>query len=105
MHPILSNRARLALYLAAWLPLAGLLAALLVLQIRFSWSQSLLVAGPLCLVYAFFCLPSWYLCRVFPAGSTSQGRLLAAQLFAALFSGLCWSALGIPWAGILTHVS
>ncbi len=105
MHPILSNRARLAVYVAAWLPLAGLLAALLVLQIRFSWGQALLIAGPLTLVYAFVCLPSWYLCRVFPAGATSQGRLLAAQLFAALFSGLFWSALGIPWARVLSHIS
>ncbi len=105
MHPILSNRARLSLYLAAWLPVAGLLAALLVLQIRFSWGQALLVAGPLTLLYAFVCLPSWYLCRVFPAGLTSQARLLAAQLFAALFSGLLWSALGIPWARLLSHFS
>jgi two-component system sensor histidine kinase AlgZ len=105
MHPILSNRGRLGLYLAAWLPLAGLLASLLVLQIRFSWGQALLVAGPLTLLYAFLCLPSWYLCRVFPAGTTSQGRLLGAQLFAALFSGLLWSALGIPWARLLSHIS
>jgi len=105
MHPILSNRARLGLYVGAWLPLAGLLAALLVLQIRFSWGQALLVAGPLALLYAFICLPSWYLCRVFPAGTTSQARLLAAQLFAALFSGLLWSAIGIPWAGVLSHIS
>ncbi|RPJ61974.1 MAG: sensor histidine kinase [Acidobacteria bacterium] len=105
MHPILSNRARLVLYVAAWLPLAGLLAALLVLQIRFSWPQALLVAGPLTLLYALLCLPSWYLCRAFPAGLTSQARLLAAQLLAALFSGLLWSALGIPWASLLSHFS
>ncbi|RPI25589.1 MAG: sensor histidine kinase [Acidobacteria bacterium] len=105
MHPILSNRARLVLYLAAWLPLAGLLASLLVLQIRTSWPQALLIAGPLTLLYSFICLPSWYLCRVFPAGVTSQARLLAAQLIAALFSGLVWSACGIPWARILAHVS
>ncbi len=105
MHPILSNRARLILYVAAWVPLACLLAALLVLQIRFSWPQAFLVAGPLTLLFAFACLPSWYLCRVFPAGTTSQGRLLAVQLFAALFSGLLWSALGIPWARLLSHIS
>jgi hypothetical protein len=63
---ILAERKRLGLYLAAWLPVAFLLAVLVALAGRAPWPEALALALPLSAVYAFQCLPSWYLCRSFP---------------------------------------
>ena len=44
MHPILARPGRLVAYIAIWLPLGVLLAALLALQGVFGWTEAILVA-------------------------------------------------------------
>src|ERR671913_37698 len=44
MHPILARPGRVVAYMAVWLPLGVLLAALLALQGVFGWIEALLVA-------------------------------------------------------------
>jgi two-component system sensor histidine kinase AlgZ len=94
MHPILAARDRLLLYLAAWLPIAGLLTGLLVFAGRLSWSEAALVAFPLTLVYAFLCLCAWYLCRAFPLGKTGVLRLFGMHAVAAVVSSSLWTVMG-----------
>ena len=103
MHPLLSNRGRI-LYLVAWLPLAALLASLLALQGNLAWGQAIAVTGPMTLLYAFMCLPAWYLCRAFPFEASSAQRIIVIQVIGALLSALLWAAIGFGWASVLTRL-
>ena len=76
MHPILANRERLAVYLLGWLILGGLLAAVVALPKIFTWTEALVLAIPLTLLYGTICLSSWYLCRVFPLERSGWAQLL-----------------------------
>src|SRR5437867_11259667 len=77
MHPILEDKGRIALYVAAWLPVGGLLAALLALSERRPWAEALAFALPMALVYAFLCLaagPRAARAGVAPPRSTAMQR-------------------------------
>ncbi len=56
MHPILAQRDRLTIYMAAWLPVAAMLAGMLVLSAGSSWAEGVVLVLPLSIVYAFLCL-------------------------------------------------
>jgi len=90
MHPILARKGRLALYLAAWVPLGLGLAALLVLTGGGPWDEALAVALPASLVYAFVCLAPWYLCRALPIAPGGGARLLVTWLATAVVSSGLW---------------
>lgn len=90
MHPILSQLRRLAAYLAAWVPLAGLLAYFLGASGAIHWREAFSLSIPLCLVYAFVCLSAWYSCRVTPLDKSSFSRLLTTHLTAALVAAGLW---------------
>lgn len=95
MHPILASKARLGLYLLAWVPLAGLLARWLSGTGGMSWYQALGIAAALGVVYAFVCLSAWYLCRFVPIRPAGVPRLLLANVSAAALASLLWVAMGI----------
>ncbi len=90
MHPILGQFRRMVLYLAAWIPLAALLAYLLVMTGAMGLRAALALAFPLCLVYAFVCLSAWYPCRVTPLERTSASKLAATHLTGALVATALW---------------
>jgi LytS/YehU family sensor histidine kinase len=93
MHPILANRRHLALYLVAWIPVMVLLSAALVMTGWGGWLQSLFLAFPLVVVFAFLCLAAWYPCRAMPLdGGPIELSLLTHIAAAALSAGL-WVAL------------
>jgi len=97
MHPILADARKLFWYVLAWL-LAGVgIAALLRLTEQAEWTGALWFALPLCLVWAFVALSSYYVCRSLP---WSQRRWpVALGLFggASLLSALAWLGLGEAW--------
>ncbi len=100
MHPILEDRRRLALYLLAWLIIGMLLAV--GLRSETAWTTSAAFLLPLCFVYAFIGLSTWYLCRAFPLGGRSSlSTLIVVQLMAATVSSAIWTTLGYLWAGAL----
>lgn len=103
MHPILARGGRLALYLAVWALAGMLLAALLAGAGGLSRSQSLAVAMPLALTYAFFCLSSWYVSRSMPLTATGTLRLTATALTAAFMSSAGWLALARGWIEVLAR--
>ena len=97
MHPILADARKLLWYVLAWL-LAGVgIAALLRLTEQAEWTGALWFALPICLVWAFVALSSYYVCRSLPY---SQRRWpVALGLFggASLLSALAWLGLGEAW--------
>jgi hypothetical protein len=100
MHPILARKAWLGSYVAAWLPVGGLLAVLLALPGELTVAEASAIALPLALTCAFECLASWYLCRALPVPETAPARLVATYGPAALVSSGLWTVIGhgIAWA-------
>ncbi|HUP39362.1 MAG TPA: histidine kinase [Vicinamibacterales bacterium] len=100
MHPILEDRRRLALYLLAWLIVGMLLAA--GLRSDASWTTAAAFLLPLCFVYGFIGLSTWYLCRAFPIGEQSSwSTVMVVQSIAAATASAIWTALGYVWADTL----
>jgi two-component system sensor histidine kinase AlgZ len=95
VNPILSRTGHLTPYLAAWIPLTAILTGLLVLAAGLTWSEATALALPLAAVYAFVCLSSWYLCRVFPPAAARLGALAGTFLAAAAAAAAVW----VLWAG------
>src|SRR5437660_593310 len=92
MHPIFRNTARLGVYFALWALLAAVLGALIRVPTGLSWSQSLSMAVPLCMFYAFVCLTPWYTCRGLPLGSPQVTKMLINQLAATVLACSLWVA-------------
>ncbi|HUR81996.1 MAG TPA: histidine kinase [Thermoanaerobaculia bacterium] len=101
MHPILANRARLALYLLGWLVLAVLLGLLVMEPERSGVVLALTLIVPPMLAYAFVCLAAWYPVRAMPLERSGTAALIASHAFAAVaLSGVWVMALG-TWARYL----
>lgn len=64
MHPIF-DRKWFAAYLVVWIFFGLMLAGLLRTE-TLSWRDGLIIAEPLCVIYAFVCLTPWYMCRQLP---------------------------------------
>jgi two-component system, LytTR family, sensor histidine kinase AlgZ len=101
MHPILANRTRSLLYVAVWLPIAALLTQLLARggAMPYPW-QAAAIVFPMCLLYAFICQASWYLCNAVPLRENAL-RLVTTHLTAAGVSAGAWVLIGWGWAGAL----
>lgn len=105
MHPILRNLRSLGLYLLGWIPLGALVGYLLKTGGDLSWAEAVALDAPLCFLYAFMCLSSWYYCRATPiermAGAL-QPKLMNLGA-AAVVSGL-WVLTARALASALSHV-
>jgi two-component system sensor histidine kinase AlgZ len=104
MHPILARAERLAAYLAAWLIVAVLLAAVLTRD-DITWLAALSLLLPTCLVYAFVCLSAWYVCRATPLTSSGAMRVLASSAMAAVIASGLWIGLTRAWLAALAAVT
>ena len=104
MHPILSQIRRVAIYLLAWIPIAGLLAYLLTVSREIGAHEAIVLSVPLCLLYAFLCLTSWYSCRGNPLEKYGLGRLIATHLTAALVAAVIWAVAAESLASTLSKM-
>jgi len=95
MHPIF-RAGRLVYYLLAWAPIAAGLSFLLAAQGRLRWYEAALISVPLCLVYAFVCLSSWYLCRGLPLRHLPLARIVGTHLLSAVVLSAIWTL--VAWA-------
>ena len=90
MHPILSQFRRMAMYLAAWIPIAALLAYLLAASSQLTRGEAWVLAVPLCLAYAFVCLSAYYECRALPVDKTSDVKLIFSHIAAGIVGTGIW---------------
>jgi sensor histidine kinase YesM len=102
MHPILAQRERFFLYLAGWLIVGGLLAALGTTSGNLTWAESLVVMVPMSIEYAFMCLAALYICRAFPLRETNTVRLIAVFAVASVLSALVWLVVVWGWMVFLS---
>jgi two-component system, LytTR family, sensor histidine kinase AlgZ len=102
MHPILAQRERFLLYLAAWFIVGGLLAVLGAASGSLLWNESLSVMLPMAIVYAFMCLAALYMCRAFPLRTTNSLKLIVVFLVASTLSVLVWLIIVRGWMAFLS---
>jgi sensor histidine kinase YesM len=91
MHPILARPGRLNPYLAACMPLAAILTALLARPgggIRIY--EAVAMAVPLTCAYAFMGLSVWYVCRQFRFRGAGLLRAAGVHAVAALLTSCLW---------------
>src|SRR5690242_798552 len=87
MHPLLSGRYRILLYLLAWTPIVALL-----VYVSHAGGAPVLdaaaVFAPAMLAFAFICLSPWPICRVKPLGVSTAPGVLATFTGAAVAGSL-----------------
>ena len=105
MHPILGNRSRLGVYLAAWGVLGLLFAVLERSGVPRQFTTAALYAVPLALAYGFVCLSSWWVCRAAPLARTPPLRLGVSLVVPAMVASVFWAMLGAAWTRILGAVT
>jgi two-component system, LytTR family, sensor histidine kinase AlgZ len=104
VHPILSDRRRLGLYVLGWFPIGLLLTV--GLSERTSWTAAAVVFLPLSIVFAFISLNAGYLCRVFPIDArASIWRTALVHIVAAAIASGLWIGIGQLWAGAIDLVA
>src|SRR5260221_14007201 len=101
MHPILARPGRLAAYIAIWLPLGVLLAALLALQGVLGWIDALVVAVPLSVSYGFLCLSAWYVTGGSPVDRLGAARVGLTAVASSFLASAVWLLLARGWFGII----
>src|SRR5262249_2482952 len=84
MHPLLTGRLRVALYVGAWIGIGFALAWLLTVMRPRPFGQALLFVGPPLLIYASACLSAAWVCRSRPLGGTPPVLLISSLIGAAL---------------------
>ena len=103
MHPVLERRGRVVLYLALWLLIGGVLAALLAGQGGLGWDAALLVALPLASAYSFVCASAWYVARSTPLSTVGPLRFTATAIGASIVSSAAWVVLARGWNDLLSQ--
>ena len=83
------------LYLASWVPIAALLTAILTRDGAMPLVEAVVVLLPMCLLYAFICQASWYVCQVLPLGDTAMTRLVGTHATASLVASAAWVGFGM----------
>jgi hypothetical protein len=84
MHPILRDWRRFLIWMAAWIPLGGILSVVAHVSGRLRISESLAVIAPTTLVMSFVCLSPLYMCRSLPLRSASKGKIALNHVGAAI---------------------
>jgi len=105
MHPLLSDRTALVLYLIVFLVIGLILAALLTGSGNIQWGAAILYSTPMSLLYGLICLSSWYVCRSFPLKTTGTGRIATVFSIAAIISSALWILIGELLASVLSSFS
>jgi len=90
MHPILLNFRRLTVYLLGWTFLAVLVADQVATSGELGWTVGAALAVPLCLLYAFVCLSSWFVCRLTPLRLRTVESVLTIHVAASVVASFLW---------------
>lgn len=104
MHPLWTSR-RIALFILASLPVAGLLALLLVRGGDLRWQEALAMAVPLSLTLSVLCLSSWYVCRWIPIREGRAMQITGAVLMSAAVCAGLWIAASRALAAMVVSTT
>ena len=91
----------LALYLAVWLLVGVLIELPFVFSYKSQWAAFLLSDLPLNIFFAFICLSSYYLCKVFPIKITHWYNLISMFVVAAFIAAGIELITGYGWVHLI----
>ncbi len=94
MHPILTDRGALVLYLVVFLVIGLVLAALLKVSGNIQWGAAISFSTPMSLLFGLICLSSWYVCHAFPLKTTRAIQIVGVFSVAAIISSALWILIG-----------
>jgi len=97
MHPLLADVRKLLWYVLAWLAAGVGMAGLLRLAGPTRWTGALAFTLPLCLLYAFVALSSYYVGRSLPVAQRRWPATLAVFGGASLLSAFGWLGVAAAW--------
>jgi signal transduction histidine kinase len=103
MHPILTSRLRLALYLSVWIAFGLLLSVVLVFGGRAPALWAFEFALPIALALGVQSLSFWYLVQALPPGQTAGMRMTLIWLVAGIGSLGVWLLISFGWAQFLLN--
>ena len=101
MHPILTRGSYLVAYLAVWVPLACLLIFLLRVSGGLTTTESVVLLGPMSVLFGAAALAGWYSCRATPLQSAGVTRLFVTHMSGALILSFAWAEIGKWYARAL----
>lgn len=101
MHPILTRRSRLLLYLSVWIAFGLLLFVVLVFGGRAPTLWALEFALPIALALGLQSLSFWYLVQALPPGETAPMRMALIWCVAGVGSLIVWLGIAFSWAQFL----
>jgi two-component system, LytTR family, sensor histidine kinase AlgZ len=104
MHPFIVSKKVFVVYLAVWILLGILLAAILSLTGDTEWQASIAFSVPVLLILGFMCLSAWYLTRYFPLRKTGALQMVGAVFVSALIVTSIWLFLATQWMTVIPSI-
>jgi len=101
MHPILSDKKRVFIYLIVWGILGSLSGYTISLFNDVYPLYSIAFAVPMMLIFGEVSLSSWYLCRAFPLERNSISTIILVSLTSVVLISSSWSLLGWGWMYVI----
>lgn len=101
--PLLTSRRVIGPFLAAWLPLAAVVA--LVLAQSVTWSQAIAVAVPAAAVISFLCSAAAYPARGMALGGVPGYRMIMGHMVGAAVATSIWLGMLRLWVEVLARFS
>lgn len=89
------------LYLASWIPIGALLTAIVTRNGGMPLMEAVVILLPMCLLYAFICQGSWYVCQALPLRESGLPRLIGTHATASLAASAAWVGSGLIWAFVV----
>jgi sensor histidine kinase YesM len=105
MHPLLKTAKQYLLMGLLWSPLCFWVMFLLVSLVEIQWWEAFWWVAPPMVVQLFFCLSSWYLCRMTVFSRWPLVRTAAVHIAAALLLTGLWLLLLLLYQELLVSVS
>jgi two-component system, LytTR family, sensor histidine kinase AlgZ len=103
MHPLLTPINRFGFYVLAWTPLTLALTYAMAVPGRLGWRDALVLVVPLCVIFQFVCLSSWYTCKALPIDTANNTRLFVTHSLAGVIVSLLWVQAGKLLAYLLSQ--
>lgn len=101
MHPILSDKKKLIIYIVAW-GVIGILSGLFLSYItENSPLFSVVFTLPILLVYSQVNLSTWYLCKAFPIEKNSVWKILLVAAISVVAVSSLWTVFSWGWLYIV----
>ncbi|MBX7150684.1 histidine kinase [bacterium] len=101
MHPILSDKKRLMLYLLVWIGLSSLVTMLIRFADESPWINAATFAAPLTMMFGFVNLSAYYICRAFPLGKLKFIYLIILLSGVAKLTTIIWIVIAQGWNIVL----